>query len=73
VDESAHQLVRQQEIVIDVLRQRVFELEVELINARCATQFNSHSHAQGDGAEPAESPSEASESTVAAGAVSSVP
>jgi hypothetical protein len=77
VDESAHQLVRQQEIVIDVLRQRVFELEVELINARCATQFNSHSHAQepgqGNGAEPAESPPEASESPVAAGAVSSVP
>ena len=78
MDEGTQQLVRQQETVIHVLRERVMELEIELINARCATLFNSQAHTHDgeqsvDGEAAAESPPEASESPVAAGAVSSVP
>jgi hypothetical protein len=70
VDEGAQQLVRQQETVIHVLRERVMELEIDLINARCATLFNSQAHTH-DGQHP--DGEVVAEDPPASGAVSSVP
>ena len=46
MDEALHQLVHQQEVVIHVLRERVMELEMELVNARCAAMFDGHTHGE---------------------------
>lgn len=44
MDDATHQLILQQEVVISVLRERVMELEMELVNARCAAMYNGHEH-----------------------------
>lgn len=46
MDEAAHQLIHQQEVVIAVLRERVMELEMELVNSRCAAMYNGHTHGE---------------------------
>lgn len=48
MDEALHQLVHQQEMVIHMLRERLMEVEMELINARCQIAYNGHVHTHDD-------------------------
>lgn len=55
MDEVLHQLVHQQEMVIHMLRERLMEVEMELINTRCQLYYNGQAHTHDDAPEGVES------------------